>query len=200
MHSASSPASRLRRHRRVWWTAAGLCAAIASAACSAPAPSSEEAARAITASRPFQEVRWEAVPARQDLPCAEAVAARPDWSQWTGLGLAQAQGAGSPLRPACQLVLAEAVRLEAADWSNRLSGAPSAESGELVLPVAERTFVRITGIWAAGGGTAEARFDWQWRPNQAGFKLAVDTSVRSGVARLIFEQQGWRAVDVRTRE
>ncbi|MEJ5369458.1 MAG: hypothetical protein WHT08_14160 [Bryobacteraceae bacterium] len=120
---------------------------------------------------------------------------RPEWNRWLGLGLAQTSEIATSSGPVCLLILEESARREAESWRHR---APEDWSGEdrIVLPVAVRALLRVSEIRPAGQGVADASFEWQWRPNQPGQKLGIDTSPRTGTARLVLEDSGWRATNV----
>ncbi len=126
--------------------------------------------------------------------CLDARDARPEWNRWLGLGLTQTSEIATSSGPVCRLILEETVRREAESWQHRIPRLSGGES--IVLPVAVRTLVRVTELRPAGRGVAGAVFEWQWRPNQAGQKLGVDSSPHTGTAQLVLGDSGWRATNV----
>lgn len=131
--------------------------------------------------------------------CLDARDARPEWNRWLGLGLAQTSEIATSSGPVCRLILEESVRREAESWQHRV---PVDWSGgdRIALPVAVRSLIRVSEIRPAGRGIAGAVFEWQWRPNQAGQRLGVDSNPHTGTAQLVLYDSGWRATNVEAGE
>lgn len=164
--------------------------------CSSSPPATEEAARAVLASEAFRAARVETLDTEFAGPCSEALAAQPDWNRWAGLGLVRTAGVVTAGGHVCRLSLDEAVRREAESWRHRAASPAPEDHGRFVLPVAVRSLIRILEIRSVGRGVAETLFEWQWRPNQAGLRLGVSTAPRAGMAQLVLDDGGWRAVRV----
>lgn len=185
---ASVPHAR----RRSKHAATAMALLLASAAgCSAPPPTLEEASHALLASKPFRSALIETVESSFTGRCAEAPNARPEWNRWLGLGLARTSEIATSSGPLCRLTLEETARLEAESWRHRASGEAGGE--RIILPVAVRSLIRISELRQAGRGVADAVFEWQWRPNGAGQRLGVDSSLHTGTAQLVLDDSGWRA-------
>lgn len=166
------------------------------AGCGAAPPTPDQAARAILASESLRAARVETLAAEAPGRCQETLITQAGWNRWIGLKIAQVSDVVTAAGPVCRLTVEETFRREAENWSHRaLSGDPGS-SGTIVLPVAVPTLVRIVEIRAVGRGVAEASFEWQWRPNQAGQRLGIDVAPRSGWAQLVLDDRGWRATRV----
>lgn len=175
----------------------GLVAGLlALAGCGAPPPTPDEAARAILASEPFRGARVETIDSEAPGRCQEALSAQAGWERWTSLGIARLSEVVTATGPVCRLVVDEVFRREAENWSHRAQSVGPGAEARLVLPVAVPTLVRISEIRSTGRGVAEAGFEWQWRLNQAGQRLGIDTTPRSGWAQLVLDDGGWRALRV----
>lgn len=175
----------------------GLLAGLLSmAGCGAPPPTPDEAARAILASEPFRAARVESIDPEAPGRCQEALRARAGWDRWTGLGIARLSEVVTATGPVCRLVVDEIFRREAESWSHRALPAASGGEARIMLPVAVPSLVRISEIRSTGRGVAEAGFEWQWRLNQAGQRLGIDTKLDRGWAQLVLDDGGWRALRV----
>ena len=168
------------------------------AGCGSPVPGPEQAAQAILASAPFSSASARVVRLPAFVPggCQQALASQPEWSQWTQLGLASLSPLMTSSGPSCRLVLEETVAREAESWIHRVDAAGSGGEGELVVPVAVRTLLRIVDVHSAGSGAADVAFEWQWRMNAAGQRLGIHASPRMGTGQLALEEGRWRAVRV----
>jgi len=187
---ASPPAAR----KPCLLSVAAAAFALACGGCSVPPPTVEEASRALLASEPFRTARTETVDSSYAGHCPEARDARSEWNRWLELGLAQTSEIATSSGPLCRLILEETARREAESWRHR---APGDAGGErIVLPVAVRSLIRISELRPAGRGLADATFEWQWRPSQAGLKLGVDLSPRTGTAQLVLDDSGWRVLRI----
>lgn len=189
------PESLLRRWRwRSPLCAAAVCLGLAALpGCGNPAPSPEQAAAAILATRAFTAARTVRLAAVQTGSCTVALQAEPEWGRWVELGLATAAPVMTSSGMICRLVLDETVAREAQNWSHRLESDPAADDSILVVPVAVRSLLRVTDIRPAGRGAAEAAFEWQWRCNFAGQRLGMDSEPKPGRAQLLLEDGSWRA-------
>lgn len=178
---------------------AAISIALFCAGCRTPPPTPEEAARALLATEPFLTARIETAESSHPGRCPAALDARPDWNRWLGLGLAHTSEIATSSGPVCRLILEESVRREAESWGHRI---PRLSGGgeDIVLPVAVRALIRVSEIRPAGRGVADTVFEWQWRPNQAGQKLGVDSSPHTATARLILSDSGWRASGIEVGE
>jgi hypothetical protein len=150
----------------------------------------------VLASEPFRVARVETIVPEFAGRCEEAFRTRPDWIRWIDLGLARASDVVTTAGPVCRLTVEELYRREAENWSHRTLLPEDEQSGSILLPVAVRTLIRISEIRSTGQGVAEAGFEWQWRLNQAGQRLGLDTSPRHGWAQLVLDDSGWRATRV----
>ncbi len=176
----------------------GLLAGLLSmAGCGAPPPTPDEAARAILASEPFRAARVESIDSEAPGRCQEASSAQAGWDRWTSLGIARLSEVVTATGPVCRLVVDEVFRREAENWSHRasLASSPGYEA-KITLPVAVPALVRILEIRSTGLGVAEAGFEWQWRLNQAGQRLGIDTKLSRGWTQLVLDDGGWRALRV----
>jgi hypothetical protein len=170
------------------------------AGCTTPPPSSQDVAKAIRASAPFQEARWIALKARERGSCSEALAVNREWSEWKALGLLDAVETVTGEGMVCQAVLSEESRREDQNLSHQLTSRGSAAGDsldELRVPVAGRNFVRTVGIRQSSKETAEVDFEWQWRPNRIGEKLIHDNVINSAWAQIVSDERGWHVVSVR---
>ncbi|MFZ5926789.1 MAG: hypothetical protein ACOYX1_04990 [Acidobacteriota bacterium] len=181
-------------------TPALACGLIASililAGCGAPPPTPDEAARAILASEPFRAARVETIDSESPGRCQEALSAQAGWRRWTSLGIGRLSEVVTAAGPVCRLAVEETFRREAENWSHRSLPASLESGAAIVLPVAVPSLVRISEIRSTARGVAEASFEWQWRLNQAGQRLGIDTRVSRGWAQLVLDDSGWRAARV----
>jgi hypothetical protein len=163
------------------------------ASCGSPTPSPEQAARAILATRDFSVARTVRIAAVQSGNCSVALQAEPEWGRWIELGLASVNPVMTSSGMTCRLVLDETIARDAQSWSHRVETHAAGGDSILVIPVAVRSLLRVTEIRTTGGGMAEALFDWQWRSNEAGHRLGMDSGPRTGRAQLVLEEGSWRA-------
>lgn len=183
------------RRWRLSLCAVGLCTGLATlAGCGNPAPSPEQAARAILATTAFAEARAVRLAGVHSGSCSMALQAEPEWGRWIQLGLATATPVMTSSGMTCRLVLEETVAREAQNWSHRVEG-DSSPGGDsiLVVPVAVRSLIRVAEIRLVGRGMAEAVFEWQWRFNLIGQRLGMDSRPKQGRAQLVVEEGSWRA-------
>jgi hypothetical protein len=161
--------------------------------CGSPVPGPEQAAKAILATRAFSIARTVRIPAVHSGTCSAAIQTEPEWGRWIELGLATVRPVMSSSGITCRLVLDEAMVREAKLWDDRVED--SGEDGAvLVVPVAVRNLIRVTEIRKIDAGLAEVVFDWQWRFNQAGQRLGMDSQVKTGRAELVLDEGAWRAL------
>lgn len=186
-----------RRPATPWPLVAGwLTVALFMTGCSSPPPTPEEAARALLASEPFRVARLEIAAAEAPGSCQEATKSQPDWSRWTSLGIAHVSTVITTTGTVCRLAVEETYWREAENWRHRTPPERPSAQAEIALPVAVRSLLRVSEIRSTGNGVAEAAFEWQWRLNQAGQHLGIDTTPRRGWAQLVRDESQWRAMRV----
>jgi hypothetical protein len=160
--------------------------------CGAPPPSPDEAARALLASEPFRAARVETIPSELPGRCTDALGGQLSWNRWISLGVARVSEIMTASGPVCRLSVEEVFRREAENWRHRTTSDLTASEPAIILPVAVRSLSRILDLRSAGRGVAEVSFEWQWRLNQAGQRLGIDTAPRRGWAQLVLDEGGWR--------
>lgn len=185
---------RSRTRQRTWpLPAVAICTGLLTlAGCGNPAPSPEQVARAILATKAFASARTVQLVGVHPDSCSSAVQAEPDWGRWIQLGLATATPVMTSSGMTCRLTLDETVAREAQDWGHRVEGEAAGGNEILVVPVAVRSLLRVNEIRLDGSGGAEAGFEWYWRSNLAGQRLGVNPDPKSGWARLVLEEGSWR--------
>ena len=189
-----------RSARRRGCSAAAACWTLLSfvlmSGCSSPLPTPEEAARALLASETFLTARVESISTEMPGRCPLDPGGLPDWNRWVSLGIARFSEVMTAVGPVCRLTVEEVFRREAENWHHRTGVNPSPDERAFLLPVAVRSLSRILDLRSLGSGVAEASFEWQWRLNQAGQRLGIDTSPRRGWAQLVLSNDGWHAARV----
>lgn len=166
------------------------------AGCGAPPPRPDDVARALLASESFRLARTEALPSEAPGRCEDVTGAHPEWGRWISVGIARASTIVTSAGAVCRLTMDEVYRREAESWGQRALPRSPAAGADMILPVAVRSLVRVSEIRSLGRGVAEAAFEWQWRLNQAGQRLGIDTTPRPGWAQLVLDDGGWRATRV----
>ncbi len=192
------PYSGSARYRGLSATSAywSLLSILLTAGCGSPPPTPEEAARALLASETFLTARVESIPTELPGRCPHSPGGLPDWNRWVSLGIARFAEVMTAEGPVCRLTVEETYRREAENWHHRMGASPSPNERALTLPVAVRSLSRILDLRPLGRGVAEVSFEWQWRLNQAGQRLGIDTSPRRGWAQLVLADEGWRTARV----